>query len=720
MNEVSDEQKNVIEYIKSGVNVIVDACAGSGKSTTILSTAKDISDKQFLQMTYNSMLRHEVKEKIKAYDLNNIQVHTFHSLAVKYYLPNAYTDSGIRHILYSNIQPVRKIPIFDIIVLDESQDISLLYFQFMIKFVSDMNSSFQLLILGDYMQGLYEFKGSDIRFLTMADIIWEKFPKLKNDVFVKCTLRMSYRITQPMADFVNYVMLGNERLLACREGIPVTYIKNTRTNNERTVVHEISKLLNSGAKPSDFFVLGASVKGITSYIRKMENVLVEQNIPCHVPMFENDKIDDRVIDGKVVFSTFHSVKGRQRKYVFIIGFDNSYFDIYASNLPSDTCPNTLYVGCTRATHGLFLLESADRPYDRPLKFLKYNHHEMKASSYINFKGQPRSIFYENNNKSLNKIQEHHITPTRLIKFLPESVLEEISPILDRIFIKQPTGLSTLDMPTIIHTKNGLYEDVSDINGIAIPCIYYDILTQMWRTFTNNHTDDYESILHLMIKNQIVDLKENEYQFLMRILDDLPNNCDSSSEYLYLANVFIALQEKLYFKLKQIDRDEYNWLTDEIIEQCGERMDSIIGKESDNCQPEIEKTIIHTSNAETHKNIDEFFINNGIIDNKFRFTARVDLITEKSVWEIKCTSSISIDHLLQLVIYAWIWKMLPDNDSTCNKEFKIFNIKTGEILQLNSSQEDLDCIMLKLIHGKYEKIQRKSDSEFVESCLSCYM
>ena len=37
MNEVSNEQAIIIEHIKNGKNVVVDACAGSGKSTTILS-----------------------------------------------------------------------------------------------------------------------------------------------------------------------------------------------------------------------------------------------------------------------------------------------------------------------------------------------------------------------------------------------------------------------------------------------------------------------------------------------------------------------------------------------------------------------------------------------------------------------------------------------------------------------------------------------------------
>ena len=72
MNSPSEEQKIIIDYVKNKNNVIVDACAGSGKSTTILSMAKQLNRRKFLQLTYNSLLRHEVKDKIKELKLKNI------------------------------------------------------------------------------------------------------------------------------------------------------------------------------------------------------------------------------------------------------------------------------------------------------------------------------------------------------------------------------------------------------------------------------------------------------------------------------------------------------------------------------------------------------------------------------------------------------------------------------------------------------------------------
>jgi hypothetical protein len=55
MIEISNEQKEIVDFLIEGSNVIVDACAGSGKSTTILWAAKLMPELDFIIITYNSM-----------------------------------------------------------------------------------------------------------------------------------------------------------------------------------------------------------------------------------------------------------------------------------------------------------------------------------------------------------------------------------------------------------------------------------------------------------------------------------------------------------------------------------------------------------------------------------------------------------------------------------------------------------------------------------------
>jgi hypothetical protein len=720
MNVPSQEQSVVIQNIQNGDNVVVDACAGSGKSTTILSCAVAMPDKNFLQMTYNSALREEVIAKTNEYNITNIEVHTYHSFAVKYYLRTAHTDTGIRHILDNEFESISPIPRFDVIVSDESQDMTLLYYRFILYFTKKWTNLFQILILGDWMQGLYEFKGADIRFLTLGEQIWAGYTKLKNQVFHHCTLRVSYRITKPMASFVNNVMLGEVRLVALKDGTNVIYIRNSPHNIERVVVYQIRRLLEYGELPNEMFILGGSVNGPNSNIRRIENALVESGIPTHVPIMDaSDKMDERVIQGKVVFSSFHTVKGRQRKHVFVVGFDNSYFTYYARNLSSVICPNTLYVACTRATDSLYLLENDQFSTDKPLDFLHKTHIQMKneCSDYIDFKGNPRSIFYERSGSIVGELEPsekqlnvHQTTPSKIIKFLPESVIEELSPIIDRIFVPLLKESELFDIPVVVKTKKGFYEDVSDLNGIAIPNIYYDHL--------GSGNESHNTVLYDIIQDKIQEMKPNEHLFLKQMFRQISPLSKEPENYLRMANMYQSVQERLYYKLKQIELDEYTWLTPEIIDLCKQRLDSVIGPDCVLGPPEFEKTIIHNMMEFEHVRIDQALSDiSSITNSKFRFTARIDLITYYSVWELKCTTRITVDHFIQVIIYAWIWKTIYAGTAHENKSFKIFNIKTGELFELCVSKQELDSIMKTILIGKYGKLPILTDEQFIQKCRS---
>ena len=147
MNSASEEQSIAIQHIINGDNVILDAVAGSGKSTTVLSAASSMNEKKFLLIAFNAMLRKETEAKVKSLELSNVIVHTFHSLCVKYYLSSAHTDTGIRRVILNKMKPKEALPKIDVIVLDESQDMSFLYFKWMVKFARDMARPFQLFVL---------------------------------------------------------------------------------------------------------------------------------------------------------------------------------------------------------------------------------------------------------------------------------------------------------------------------------------------------------------------------------------------------------------------------------------------------------------------------------------------------------------------------------------------------------------------------------------------
>jgi hypothetical protein len=52
----------------------------------------------------------------------------------------------------------------------------------------------------------------------------------------------------------------------------------------------------------------------------------------------------------------------------------------------------------------------------------------------------------------------------------------------------------------------------------------------------------------------------------------------------------------------------------------------------------------------------------------------------------------------------------------SKQFKLFNIKTGELYMINATMEDLHTIVLALLRNKFTKQVQKTDEEFINDCI----
>lgn len=113
----SKYQKAVYAYIQKGKgNLIIDAVAGSGKSTTIVNALKLIpSDKQVLFLAFNKAIVEELKIKIG--NMENVEVKTLHSLgasAVKKTLKSnlsndKYTSWVNNGVKFGSLAPIYKI-----------------------------------------------------------------------------------------------------------------------------------------------------------------------------------------------------------------------------------------------------------------------------------------------------------------------------------------------------------------------------------------------------------------------------------------------------------------------------------------------------------------------------------------------------------------------------------------------------------------------------------
>jgi hypothetical protein len=697
----SEEQQHVIDSIKMGYNVKVDAVAGSGKTTTVLCLADQLSDKIIIQLTYNAELKEEVATKKEKYSqdmcLDGLSIYTYHGLATKFYTEQAKRDIGINQIVFTDMSTRKKLPPVNILVIDEIQDMNLLYYKFVCKFICDLKRDIQLLVLGDSYQGLYEFKGADTRFLTYASSLWDKHSSFP---FKELKLSTSYRVTNPISDFVNQVMLGYPRIQAQKYGHNVLFIRHTNQfDTARIIAHRILDQLRNGLKPDDIFILAASVKSPNSPLKIVENILVAQGYPCYTPMNETASIKSSVIKNKIIFASFHQSKGRERKLVIVYGFDNSYFQYYNRDANPAICPSTLYVAATRATETLILIESGD-----PLPFLKLTHNQISTSDHTTFIGVPLGIMNNPTASAIPPTNQIKTSPTDLIKFMNESLIVNLSNRVEALFKVDPKSypVNIVNLKGDVETTYGthlLCEEVFDINGLAIPAMFEE-------SHSTNKMSEIKRYVQSFYERSLV---KNTDHFLVNKIKTIDFDNMTTSDYLKMTNIYISLQEKLHCKVAQIGY--YNWLSDQEVDRIMENMNRHIEAPKDLI---YEKTIIDYEDK-TYKRMDEFV--KQYSDFPLRFNARVDAITDTTVWEFKCVDSLEIEHLLQVIIYAWIWRVTHHEDDT--RVFKIMNIRTAEVRILTNIPAEIDNIVSQIIESKYKKQMEIRDVEFIDRTKSLF-
>ena len=679
MNTPSAEQSAIVDYVRDGHNVLADCVAGSGKTTSVLLVASALRAKRILKVTYNKALKFEVRQKAAALDLTNLEIHTYNSLCVKYYDREGYNNETLRRAIERGVAPLVAIPEFDIIVLDETQDMNIIFYDLIRKFIKDCSRGcgLQLLILGDKYQSIYGFIGADARFLTLGHELWGR-------PFVPATLSTSYRVTHEMAAFVNDVMIGYNRIKATRSGPPVEYIYCDPYKSSRKLCARILESISRGEiTAGDVFILAPSIKGSKTPLRLLENKLVNAGLPCYYPVSDETQLDEEIIEGKVVFSTYHQSKGRERKLVIIYNFDASYFRLYNQAANPSVCPEPLYVATTRARETLILLHNSREP---ALPFIQMPPSEFVGKSYVNVIRYHEASAVDRppspKSAAIDDERRHNASPTMLTAYLKESNISLLSAIIDQISHTETAPEYKVEIPSKIMFEGGNFEDVSDINGIAIPAIYE---ARIHGTST----------IERIVRQKYEELRDDD-TFLREAYLRIGTDVRTPSAFVRLTIMYISFVERIYNKISQITHQ--NWLTSKMIIQCLEVLEKYISKEAT-----FEEEIEYTADE-----FPEF--------GKVLVRGRIDAFDGVTIYEIKCVDALTLEHKLQLLVYAWIWRSAYE-DKYGSRAFKLLNVRTGEVCIIDATSSLVKEAMYLLFQNKYAKTDPISDKHFIEKCLS---
>jgi len=690
LSTISIEQNDIVDKISNGSNIKVDAVAGSGKTTTCLYIAKNNPDRSILLLTYNAKLKLETRERVNTLGLNNIEVHSYHAFTVKYLNPKGFKDNGILKFLHLKKKEPKLYFKYNIVIIDEAQDMNPIYYELVVYILRRLENP-QIVIMGDRKQSIYQFNKADSRFLSMSEMIFKSTNLWENAV-----LSTSYRITIHMANFINRCCNGSLPIKAVKNGSLPRYIICNGFNNRSYL--EIKYYLNKGYKYEDIFILAASVKSERSPVRILANKLTEEKIPIYVPTNDEEHLDEDILQGKIVFSSFHQVKGLERPVVIVFGFDNSYFVYFAKDIPEyeyNQIPNTLYVAITRAKECLSLLHDDSNDY---LPFLNRDrlqiYSEMSISqSFLSKKNNSR---FENRNDSVKQTLKP-IGVTELIKYIPVDVMEECISMLQISINQLPVETKTrkLNIPLKTH-QDDLYEGVCEITGSAIPN-YFELIStgkmtavvHMLNETMNKIRNEIFARKPCLIENENDDLLDNRWKSQYEKIKE--GDKDGISRLLRLTTEWVCLKSGFNFKKEQIK--EYNWLEPEILKYATERLSKLF---TNPIHLEFEKQLV--------LHYDEFAI--------VGFLDIYDSI-KKDIWELKVVNEIDSEHYLQVALYHW----LAYNNGYVIKKTYLFNIMNNIVYNIEAKMEDLEIIVKKLVDIKRNGLRRENDNIFLENCKS---
>ena len=489
---------------------------------------------------------------------------------------------------------------------------------------------------------------------------------------------------------------------------------------------------------SDIFILAPSIQSDLSPIKMLANTLcANHNIPIFIPTSDSEKLDTQISVNKIIFASFHQVKGLERKCVIVMGFDNSYYYYYNPDGSKATCPNELYVGLTRCSERLTIIHHYKKNF---LNFL--NQEEISKTCFINkIKSTNLEIDYfdrhsintdmrifdnivindtltkpinvimdlNNYNNSLNK--DVRLTVTKLISYLPHNIVKEALKLINVHQIRnvtKRTGISskvfdqdeeedrTRFSVLTEEIKNDKFvvsyfpgkmiiENVSEIIGTSIP-VYYEYIK-------------YNSLPIIGIIEQNLLSKPKGELSVYRFIESRFKTLKRQTEY----------SPSNIFELVAI----HNGLTNNVIHKVNQIKNfKLMGKQDlDKCMRRLNNHIVQNKSKPIFEQYYETLISMDLgYDEPVKriLCGFVDCMDDKNLWEFKTVRCINDTHILQLAIYAYLYYANMET----GKEFKLLNINDGLKISVSGSPKQFSDLVMFLYKYKFSKPIILTDEEFI--------
>ncbi|CAI6332736.1 unnamed protein product [Periconia digitata] len=683
-------------------NVIVSARPGTGKTATAEAIVAAYPNERHTILLYNKGLQIDTAARLDKY--SNARSSTFHGMAGQLFDTVVPNDAVLRALREKGDVPVWNGKPYQRVILDELQDCTDDIFWLICSFISAITNAAhekapRIVVLGDERQAIYGFRGADPRYLSLAPSI---MTTLSPHTWAHHTLSESFRMTYENSAFVNNVFLGGEKyIVGSRRGPRPIYLHAKVFESESIAIYLLPFIQKYGAEETAF--LAPSVRHNPPLQQLINHLSERHGILVAEPQSDDSPLDDDVLRGKVCVSSYHQFKGKERKLVIVDGIDDKYFETQARDLPGTLCPNTTFVALTRAREQLIVLQSNK---NKPMPFLDMVELENTANIVeLGDLGGLSMPAKPGRSPDPNLILPTSVAVSDLSRHIPSEILDKIctkhlridriaEPLPESQHIKAPTIVLTNPDPQKRH-----YEDVSDINGLAAVA-HYEVtsfgslstlqmcpapFTKLSNKITRAVWLCREACKYAAkasgYKPRLIQMKDHDLKWFAsglakatrRLKTQLPEDAKLDFE--------VSLEKK-DFSMDNISRDQ-------------PRKTKLHGRAD----------IIQYYNPSTNK-------------SKRRHAKRViEHINSNSIsiWEIKYVAQLSLEHVIQVCSYAYIWCTQHQRQSP--PKILLFNVRDGEKWEIvpRGGVDSLRKVVEEALTAKYSTAKTLTTEEFLKKC-----
>ncbi|KAL4464892.1 hypothetical protein ABPG74_011453 [Tetrahymena malaccensis] len=510
----SNQQLQIILSDKFEDQKIV-ACAGSGKTTTIILRIKylienGVEPQNILVLMFNRSASHNFQKKsnfILKLNAEKIKICTLDKFAYDVYY-SKISNYNIDQIAQPNVREYGqkllqylKTPLgtqevlskYKYVFFDEFQDANDTQYNTLMLFKK--NGSF-ISVFGDDSQSIYGWRGSNINFIQSQidqDVLAESQKEIKTYY-----LSTNYRSTKSIVQFSNQILKQCDNLLQkevnwanqqnVADKLPTLQIYFSQMQQLNSIIQIIQKVRK------DFYLNEIAVLCPTNRpLDILEGLLVKNNQESYnqeIPFIKKQDTlyklsNQQQIEDKLTLSTFHTSKGLEWKVVFIIGLNDAYFP--GSFQPNQKCKleeskRMFYVACTRAKQ---ILQFSAVKFSKDQKnYICRFFNEIDKTCY-QMQDQIDKDDFAGSNKKI-KEKDHELNRiTDLIKSFSPLDYDQVSQYTD--------GVKEIpNEHNLIHEKTGFaYRNIKKEKLECELGLYVDILAQRYIQEKFEKKDQYE-------------------------------------------------------------------------------------------------------------------------------------------------------------------------------------------------------------------------------------